>query len=169
MTSPLLIGFDGSPGARRAVRAARELSSATQAIIVTVWEPDLAPYMPAGMGGGFLEPGLPTPGELQAELRIAETLDDRSREQAQQLAASGVALAREAGFEARSVVVADERNVASTLIDVAAEQGAAAIVVGSHGHGGVRARLLGTTSSALLEHARCPVVVVPAGLADTEE
>jgi nucleotide-binding universal stress UspA family protein len=34
------------------------------------------------------------------------------------------------------------------------------IVVGSHGRGGVRRILLGSTSHALVEHAECPVLVV---------
>ena len=42
----------------------------------------------------------------------------------------------------------------------AVEHGAAAIVVGSRGHSGIRARLEGSTSKALLKHATCPVIVV---------
>ena len=38
--------------------------------------------------------------------------------------------------------------------------GAAAIVVGSRGLGGIRARLEGSTSKGLLKHASCPVLVV---------
>jgi nucleotide-binding universal stress UspA family protein len=48
-------------------------------------------------------------------------------------------------------------------VDVAQKQSVAAIVVGSRGLSGLRARLEGSTSSAVLRHAACPVVVVHDG------
>ena len=44
MTSaaPILIGYDGSDTARRAVREAAELFGSRLALVVTVWEPGLA-------------------------------------------------------------------------------------------------------------------------------
>jgi nucleotide-binding universal stress UspA family protein len=44
---------------------------------------------------------------------------------------------------------------------LAAADGAALIVVGSRGHGAAGSALHGSVSSAVLRHARCPVVVVP--------
>jgi nucleotide-binding universal stress UspA family protein len=43
---------------------------------------------------------------------------------------------------------------------VASERRAAAIVVGSRGLSGLRARLEGSASNGVLKHASCPVIVV---------
>jgi nucleotide-binding universal stress UspA family protein len=56
--------------------------------------------------------------------------------------------------------------VARTILTVADKHGVAAIVVGSRGLSGIRARLEGSTSKALLKHAPCPVVVVHEADAD---
>jgi nucleotide-binding universal stress UspA family protein len=47
------------------------------------------------------------------------------------------------------------------LAEVAEAEGAAAIVVGRRGAGAVRRALLGSVVTALLRHARRPVLVVP--------
>lgn len=43
---------------------------------------------------------------------------------------------------------------------VRASTGAAALVVGTRGHGGLTSALIGSTSSHCVHHAHCPVVVV---------
>jgi nucleotide-binding universal stress UspA family protein len=50
--------------------------------------------------------------------------------------------------------------VADTIVDLAIERDAAAVVVGSHGPSGLRSRLLGSTSRQVLKRYRCPVVVI---------
>ena len=55
---------------------------------------------------------------------------------------------------------ADEADVARTLLDLIDERHAAAVVVGSRGLSGIRARLEGSTSKTLLKHAKCPVIFV---------
>ena len=54
-------------------------------------------------------------------------------------------------------IIARDRPVRA-LADAA--QGAQLVVVGSHGRGGFRGMLLGSTSRALLQSSPCPVMVV---------
>jgi nucleotide-binding universal stress UspA family protein len=59
------------------------------------------------------------------------------------------------------MAVADEVDVpvAETLVNVARERDAAAMVVGAHGHGRLSETLLGSTSRDVIRRAPCPVVV----------
>jgi nucleotide-binding universal stress UspA family protein len=58
-------------------------------------------------------------------------------------------------------------GVAPTTLAKAAD-GAAMLVVGSHGHRGVTKVLFGSVSRGCIQHARCPVVVIPAPAAAPE-
>lgn len=158
MSGPLVIGFDGSESAEHAVRAAGRLLTSRSAVIVVVWEPALASLPIAGDG----VVGIETPLDPHS----AELLDEASTERSRQVALQGVAIATDAGLDAEAVTLPDELNVAETLASIAAERDATAIVVGSHGHGALHTRVLGSTSTKLLSHATCPVVVIPAPAAD---
>jgi nucleotide-binding universal stress UspA family protein len=50
---------------------------------------------------------------------------------------------------------------AAEIVRYAGEQGADAIVLGSHGHGLVRRFMLGSVADRVIRHASCPVLVVP--------
>jgi nucleotide-binding universal stress UspA family protein len=54
---------------------------------------------------------------------------------------------------------------AERLADLADEEGAELIVVGSRGRGAFKAAFLGSVSTSLIGVARCPVLVVPPGAA----
>jgi nucleotide-binding universal stress UspA family protein len=154
MDGPIVIGFDGSDSAKHAVRTAATLLTSRFALIVTIWEPALATLPLTGEGVVGID--------MPLDPESAELLDEVSTERSTQVAAQGVAIARTAGLAAEPVTLADEMNVAETLMEVAKERGASAIVVGSHGHGALHTRVLGSTSTKLLAHAPCPIVVVPA-------
>jgi nucleotide-binding universal stress UspA family protein len=63
------------------------------------------------------------------------------------------------GVRADSRVVAYDITIADTLVRVASEQDAAALVIGAKHHHAVSEVLLGSTERDVLRHASCPVVV----------
>jgi nucleotide-binding universal stress UspA family protein len=150
---PLLIAYDGSQPARRALHEAAELFAPRRALVVTVWEPALA-----------FEAAMPMPAPDMAQLPVdmeeARELERDMQMRARRVCEDGAALARSAGLDAEAVAVPDEVHVADAIVGVAREREVAAIVVGSRGLSGLRARLEGSTSKGVLKHAPCPVVVV---------
>jgi nucleotide-binding universal stress UspA family protein len=149
-SGPALVGYDGSPAAKRALQQAIELLGPVPLLVVVIWE--------AGLPFDLLaEPTVdPAPVDIRAALELDQRLYDRARRWAEQAAAD----ARELGRTAAGLVVADEMSPADTLIRLAAERDAAVIVVGRHGHRAVREALVGSTTRGLIRHAPCPVLVV---------
>ena len=92
------------------------------------------------------------------DVRTAAEIDEHNYESAQHLARQGAELARELGLEADPLVVAEdpETPIAETIVSLAKERDAQAVVVGPHRHGPV---LLGSVSRDVVRHAPCPVVV----------
>lgn len=149
-----MVAYDGSEAAQRAIQAAAHLFESRRAFVVTVWEPGLA-YAMADFGTGGTELG-PTVMDVQGAKEMADALEAQAR----RTAAEGAELGNSAGLDCEPLAVADERNVAGALVRVARSREVDAIVVGSRGLSGLRARLEGSTSSAVLKEAPCPVLVV---------
>lgn len=143
--APVVIGYDGSELSQAAVREVADLFPGRPTVLATVWEP----------GSGVI--GAPP---IAPDPELIETVDRSQLEHASRIAEEGAELARSLGLEAEPHVVPDEVNVADTLIDVARERGAAAVVVGSHGKSNLRALMLGSVSHRVVAHCDRPVVVV---------
>ena len=153
-SGPVLIAFDGSPTALRALREAAELLAPRAGLVVVVWEAGAA-YDFATIPSASLE--LPP---AQLDLRRAAELDQALYANAERLARHGAAVARSLGMPADALAVADELTVSETLVRIADEVDAAAIVVGRHDHGALHDVLVGSTAKGLLRRAPCPVLVV---------
>ncbi|HET9140435.1 universal stress protein [Actinophytocola sp.] len=155
-TNLVLIGFDGTPAAERAVREAAQLFPGRPALVVTVWE----------AGRAFDLAMIPTRGlELPMsgiDIRTVAQVDEAMYNEAKQLARWGAQLASDQGLPAEPLVVADELSVADTLVRLAKEHTAAVMVIGAHHHGRLSELLLGSTSRGVLQHTPCPVLVVRA-------
>jgi nucleotide-binding universal stress UspA family protein len=137
-TLPILVPFDGSPDAQRALLWAAAESVRTSVPVRVVVVNEVLPPVWGGVGGMSVV----TDGYV---LDAAGLL-----EQAQKtLADAGV-----------TEVVAEERSghVVGELLRAA--ESSSSVVIGSRGHGRVEEAMLGSVSQHLARHATCPVVVV---------
>lgn len=142
--SPILICFDGSEGAHRAITEAAELLGPRRAVVLDVGAPLTTSESIAAVSSVV-------PGNAFEELNTADALD-RAR--------AGAEAARGAGFdaEARAELAAPTWE---GIVDVADEIAAAVIVVGTRGLSPSRELFEGSISHQLAEHAGRPVLMVP--------
>jgi nucleotide-binding universal stress UspA family protein len=150
MERSIVCGVDGSADSQAALAVASDLAARLRLrlIMTNVVEPSHAPYIgAASLGGAMPRPPLST--TEQQEAAGARLLVDLSTTMGLDQAEQRVVI----GYPA-------ER-----LADLADEEGAQMIVVGSRGRGAFKAAFLGSVSSTLIGVARCPVLVVPPGAA----
>ena len=148
----MLIAYDGTMTSEQALREAAGLLGGGPALVVVVSKPGLA-FVLIELPASSI--GLP-PAPL--DVRTALETERALFEGAQRAAERAAALARSLGLEADALVVAEDPDitVAETLLRIARERDARAIAVGAPAQG----RLLGSTTSAVVRDARCPVIVV---------
>ena len=149
MSASIICGVDGSADARAALQVAVDLAKRLELrlVVAHVAEPAYIPYAAAAPFGR-------TAGH-HAVMEEMETQE----ENAERLLEEVVAAAGLVDAEHRaSVGLPAER-----LADLADEEDAELIVVGSRGRGAFKAAFLGSVSNALVGVARCPVLIVPPG------
>lgn len=156
-TGAVVIAYDGSRAGELAVRDAGRLLSGRPALVLVVWK--------AGLGFELLELPTATVGLPPASIDVSTAIevDEELAERSRRLAQQGAELARASGFaNAEGLAVADDPDipVSETIVRVARERDAQAIVVGAHGHGRLGEVILGSTSRDVIRHADRPVVVV---------
>jgi len=141
---PILICYDGSSGAARAIETAAALLGPRRAVVLdvassmTVAESVAAPY--SAMAGAAVE-----------ETYAAE---------ATRIAAEGTEIAHSSGFDA----VARATRAVPTwegIVEIADELDAPVIVIGSRGLFGLNEAVHGSVSHHVAGHAGRPVLIVP--------
>ncbi len=147
---PVVIAYDGSEHARRAIEVAGTLFGGRAAIVETVWTSWEAVAAAGRIG---------VPAAVAAV--GAERMDQDLAGRAERTAAEGAALAGEVGLQARAEVLKERGNVRNTLVESASAHGAASIVVGSRGRSAVGAALLGSVAAGLAHGSPVPLLVVP--------
>jgi nucleotide-binding universal stress UspA family protein len=158
MARSIVVGTDGSGPADEAVRRATEMASREGARLhlvtafpdpqvlrdpTTIWSNDPKGLMDSGRAGG-------APAENIDLRQVAESLLQRAAREAMSK-----------GVEVETHV--REGEPAEAILDVANQQHADLIVVGSRGLTGIKRYLLGSVSNKVSEHAHCSVMIVRAG------
>jgi len=146
----ILLCYDGSVDAQEAIRRAATLADDGRATVLTVWEPFSSVLARTGAEVHF------------SGYEHLREIDTASEENAEARASKGVARARDAGLDAEPLVVAATETVAEAILAEADTIDAAAIVMGARGLRGTRPPLLGGVARMTIQHAKRPVVVVPA-------
>lgn len=145
----IVLAYDGSADAKRAIAVAGELMTGAAVLLhVVMLDQMLAPV------------AAPVAGTLPAaDLATESELTDRGRV----VAREGVELARSAGFDAEPLLerATGVRGVWETILSVADQRDARAIVVGRRGISRLESALMGSVSNGLVQHSARPVLVVP--------
>ncbi|MFG2859208.1 universal stress protein [Streptomyces sioyaensis] len=141
MEPPLVVGIDGSADALRAVDWAADEAALRgcplRLLYASIWAPYEGPAFPVG--------GLRQVRPAGTDRTVAATAEERARLRSPDV-----------------VVTADVRDEDPVYALVDASDHAAAIVVGSRGHG-LSGIVLGSVSLTVAARAHCPVVVERAG------
>jgi nucleotide-binding universal stress UspA family protein len=145
----IVVGVDGSADSDVAVRVATDLAKRLdrRLVLVGVVEYVVSPYAAVTMGGVVTRPhgAIATADQDVATAQLLDTV------------------AATVDFDdVETRVVAG--HAAEGLADVADEERAELIVVGSRGRGAFKAAFLGSVSMTLVGMARTPVLVVPRGV-----
>jgi len=133
-TGVIVVGIDGSPCSKVALRWAEDYAARIggSLILVTAW------HWPTSYGAPIAYDGFEPEEDARKVVEAAK---------------ADVSLPLD-----RVTTVVAHGQPGDVLVDAAKE--AAALVVGTRGHGGFAGALLGSTSSYCVHHAQCPVVVV---------
>jgi nucleotide-binding universal stress UspA family protein len=154
MAGTIICGVDGSLDSRAALNVAAGLAERLGARLVLAHAVEYThvPYEAAAPLGG-MAPQVNTAarddGQEEAGERLLERIAfDSGLEQANQRVTIG--------------------NPAERLADLADDEGAELIAVGSRWRGAFKAAFLGSVSNSLVGVARCPVLIVPPGAAEAQ-
>ncbi len=146
--TPILIAYDGSVDAQAAIVHVAGLLPGATAVVLYARQPfeSVAAHV---QGHPALE-----------ELR---KLDATTHDASAQVAADGARFASEAGLAAEPRVSSTMTTASEAIIAAAEDIDASLIVMGSRGRRGMRATLLGSTSTNVLHHTSRPTLVIPSG------
>ena len=147
----MLIAYDGSDEARRAIEWAGSLLSVRTAYILTAWEPLQRQAARTAGASGMMQPDW--------DSSVAD--DDPAHEEAKRICREGVEIAASAGFTAEPYLVESETTIWSAIVDAARDLDAGVIVSGTRGNSGLRGLLSSSTVDAVLKNAGRPVLIVP--------
>jgi nucleotide-binding universal stress UspA family protein len=140
----LVVGYDGSPSAGRALDGAVRLLHGRTGRINVVYVAHMSSL------------AMLSPGAIVGVEESFDEIEQQLRAQAaRQLRASGAAWE----FERRQGIIAEQLIAAATAIGEAAPGETVAIIVGSPSH--TAHRVAGSVAAGLAHHSRVPLIIVP--------
>ncbi len=153
LDGPVVVAYDGSAGATRAVETVGRLLPGRPTVVVHAWHP--------------LHQRTLTARAFAAEAsvdRLAESVTELHAALAESAAATtetGLAAARAAGLDAVGDTVEADEGAWRAVAAAARNHRAAVVAMGSRGLGAARSVLFGSVSSGLVQNADLPVLVIP--------
>ena len=163
--SSILLCYDGSDFARRAIEDSAVVLGGGPAVVLTIFE---------SIASALLRQRQSEKTEMGREFKqiaeeVVDELDAGAAERAEATAAEGAELAEASGFEAshhsrRAVARTAERDTTTVwraILDFADEQDSSVIVVGARGASRINSALLGSVSYGLLHNSARPILVMP--------
>jgi len=153
---PVLFCFDGSDGAREALKAAGELiTRPVDAVVLTVWETVATRLAIAGAFAAGITAG-------------GADLDTEEESYARSVAEEGARRASEHGYTASPLVKESFEGIPRAILEAADDLSARLIVCGQRGRGALRSTLLGSVSHSLASQTRRPILIAPEHPAGSE-
>jgi len=141
----ILVPVDGSKSAERSAAIAFELAHAYNAKVIVL-------SVVASPGFSFSGPA-GAPADLTEYYKLGTTEARRAIE-------SSLALAKQAGVEARGEVIEPVSSTVGAIVEFAEKEKVDLIVMGTRGLGGFKKLLLGSVSTGVVSHAHCSVLVI---------
>lgn len=138
----ILVGYDGSENAERALHRAIELAKRSNAELRIAVVADTMSYAAYASSGGMYR-----------------QYNERTKENAENMASAALDIARSAGV-ANVYASEEEGQPADMLLTLATEYKSDLMVVGRRGMRGLSRFLMGSVSTAVINHAKCDVLVV---------
>ncbi|RNE50064.1 universal stress protein [Corynebacterium alimapuense] len=154
----MLIAYDGSDEARRAMNYAAQLLVPTHVEVLTAWEPlQRTASRSINMSGLY-----------QAEWVNSSEAEDPVYAKARATCQEGMDLARSLGLAPRAHLVEVEATVWSAIVDAVWKLQPDVIVSGTRATSGWRSLFQPSTSGSILQNAGIPMLIVPPE-ADSED
>ena len=137
----ILVGYDGSGNGDRALNRGIELAKQSRGELRIVVVADTMSYAAYASGG------------------IYQNYNERTKQTAEDLAKKALEAAQASGV-ANAFASSEEGQPADMILTMATEYKVGLIIVGRRGVRGLARFLMGSVSTAVINHAKCDVLVV---------
>lgn len=151
----IMIAYDGSENADRAIDYAGRFLQSHMAFVVTAWESGVHQSARLSALSGGMQPVLHSV--------VDQGIDDALHDEARDRNTRGVQRAIAVGLQAQGRLAEVDSTVWAALVDAADTLEVDILVTGTSGASGLRALLHSSVSEHVLKHCHRPVLVVPAG------